>query len=650
MNKIKQNAIEVTQNVTLSDDVVLANGSNEVIDIFKALINSGARHKHYRRVVEKAKKNTILATGENIKELLQQFSPRESEEAFNQRVKFTKAVTPAVYNSLKKPFNKAGRNGNIKINIDLKQDHYNTIIEKMRESFYSNHKHSKSQGLDYWLKDEFLNISFVDPNAWLVIEWGSAELNEVVKPVPFVVRSKNALNYNYKDNELEWLFVDRSIQYNAYDKSTNKIVMREGVKYVYYTNGKTLTATQCCKNYLAKTGTEAVTWESKTKDLFIIDEFETKLDFVPAFRLGYVKDLATNRETYVSPFEPAMCYFDKSIKLGSEFDLATMLHAFPQKTELREICHGTPIQKCDKGKVRGTSDDCRVCNGTGFNSIVSAQDVRVIQMPKDWEDMKHIDLSKLTHYDAPPVELLEFQNKLIDNLKLDSHLAVFSSTIYASKEISGPKTATEVEGDFDGIYDALEPFTEKISELFKDVITVFFHIAGVPETIINDATLIHKFPEDLKLKTVGYLLNELKKATDADAPSFFISDLTNDLANIVYADAPIERIKYKVKERFYPFNGKSKEEIQMLVMSNYISEQDKILYANFENIFREIEIENPKFFLMTANQFSQQWDIVKKKIDEFKTTIDESKPNFNLSFEGINPNIDDEEEEEEVNE
>lgn len=604
-------------------------------ELIKVFIQNNTTHKHYDRVVKMANKNKILATGEHAEELLEQFNPRESKEEFEQRARLTKIITPAIYNSIVKPFNKANRNNNITIAIDLKEK--SKIVEQMRKGFFQTHKHSDAQGLDYWLKTEYLTKSFIDPNSWLVVEWtkGNSE-TDPYKPYPFVVSSKDALNYNIKNNELNWLFVQRKVDYISYDVNAKKLVQKEGVKYIYYAEGVTVTATQCCTEYINRVNPLDVTQELWQKDNtlnFIIEQFNTNLDFVPAFRMGYVQDIETNGETFAPPYQPAMAYFDKSVKTGSEFDLSVCLHLFPQKTELREMCKGVQGDRCNAGKsISGA--DCKACKGTGYTTIMSAQDVRIVMMPEDSEDLKNIDLAKLTHYHTPPIELLRFQKELLDSYFLDSHRAIFGTTTMIEQKVLGVTTATEVDSNFQAVYDTIEPFTEKISELFKSIVTVFFHLTGASENVINDARLIHRYPADLKLKSLGQLLSDLERANEAGAPPFLIANITNDIADITLSDDVVERIKYEVKAFFYPFNGKSKEEILQLMASDYVSRESKVLYANFEPIFKEIEIENPNFYLTTINNFNSQWETIKKKIQEFevKTTDDPRASLSDINF------------------
>lgn len=627
--------------LAIQTQLLASNGSEGIevgitpTELIKVFIQNQTTHKHYNRVVSMARKNKILATGENAKELLEQFNPRESDAEFEQRVRLTKLITPAIYNSIVKPFNKANRNNNITISIDLKEK--SEIIEEMRKGFFQNHEHSDAQGLDYWLKTEYLNQSFIDPNSWVVVEWTKG-INETdaYKPYPFVVSSKDALNYGIKNNILNWLYVQRSVDFISYDVKNEKLIQKTGIKYIYYAQGVTVTATQCCMEYIKRVNPLSNTQELWTKNndtTFIIEQFETKLDFVPAFRMGYVKDPITKGETFVPPYQPAMPYFEKSVKTGSEFDLSVCLHLFPQKTELREKCPGLMPDKCDSGKTQ-LGKTCKRCKGTGYNTIMSAQDVRVVMMPEETEDLKHIDLSKLTHYHTPPIELLRFQKEILDSYFLDAHKAIFGTTTMIEQKVLGVTTATEIDSNFQAVYDTIEPFTEKISELFKSIVTVFFHLTGANEQVIRDAKLIHKYPADLKLKSLGQLLSDLERANEAGAPPFLISNITNDIADITLSDDVKERIKYEVKAYFYPFVGKSKEEIMQLLASDYVSRESKVLYANFEPIFREIEIEHPDFYLINRRNYNALWEIVKAKIVEFesKSTDDPRRALGDINF------------------
>ena len=81
-----------------------------------------------------------------------------------------------------------------------------------------------------------------------------------------------------------------------------------------------------------------------------------------------------------------------------------------------------------------------------------------------------IPLNDILVYKAPPIELVEFQNKYVKELKQEAHLAVYNSNMFITPDIQSAKTATEVDSNMEGIYDALEPFTEKYSKIWRLVV------------------------------------------------------------------------------------------------------------------------------------------------------------------------------------
>ena len=82
-------------------------------------------------------------------------------------------------------------------------------------------------------------------------------------------------------------------------------------------------------------------------------------------------------------------------------------------------------------------------------------------------------------------------------------------------------------------------------------------------------------------------------------------------------------MKYRIKHLFYPYNGLSQEEIAMQLSSQYVSDNTKILYSNFEAIFTAIEKENEKFYYLP---FKKQDEIVDKMVEQFKDEILKSEP------------------------
>ncbi len=603
----------------------------DFIDFGINLIQTGEKHFFYDRVKLLAKKYKALITGEDNEFLLKQFIRRETNEMFKQRVNITQAITPAVASSLEKPFNKVARNDKVKKDFDFENEQKNKIIQGMINGWYGNKNSNK--GLDYWLKLRFQELTFSDPNAWIVPEWEEKEENEPFEPYPFEVPSENALNFEIKNEELKWLFVYQNIIYDHFDGADT--IKKDGIKYTLYFPGLTIVFCQVCPNNLKNTGYEIKNNEDLQeidKLNFLISFYQTNLNFVPAFRVGYNRDPFTDGKTYVNPWHPAMPFFMKSIKTVSEFDLTMSLHAFPQKLQYVEKCQGESRQKsCHNGFVNGTAEECSACKGSGYKIHTTAQDAILRPMPDDGKDM--IKLDDIISYKAPPIDLITFQNEYIQQLKIESHLAVYNSQIFINPDQLIAKTATEIDSNMEGVYDALEPFTEKVSDVWKNLVSFFAHLADVQN--VHDYDIIHQFPPDPKLKTTGILISELDAINKSGAPSFMRDAVSKDLASLIYSGDDLGMLKYNVKHKFFPFNGKNPDEIAILMTSPYVSNFTKILYANYEAIFADVSNEKPEFWQLN---YSQQWELIKEMTQKY---IDELNVNNTPQFDfEINEMID----------
>lgn len=595
-----------------------------------ALISSGLVHQDYKRVVDHARDFLAFISGEGTDKMLKKFVPRESDVMFEQRLLLTNEITSAVCSSLIKPFYKVGRNDKVKQLVEIKNNEAKAEdIKKMIREFYGDSR--KQRGLDYWLKTRFVELSFADPNAWLVVEWESVGVSETPKPYPVEVSSADALNFEVKNGVTKWLLIRKSVKYLAIDGRSKKAVYKDGFRYTLYSEGFSLVFTQYDKKYLAEfKPLEYLDVLGNSVDIngvnFIYTEYDTGIDYVPATRVGYMSDIITENRTFVSPLKPAQSYLRKSIKTVSELDLTMTLHAFPQKIQYVESCPGESSEKrCYHGKCSDGST-CDVCKGTGKKIHTTAQDAILLPMPEQ-NSPDILDLNNVLVYKAPPVDLLTFQKEYVESLGKDCHQAVFNSLVFFNSDTQ--KTATEVTDNMESVYDTLEPFTDKVSELWTDVVNTFAGILLVdPDS--DDVNILHKYPADPKLKTTATLLSELKLVNESNAPSFLREAITNDIATIIYNGDPKGMAKYNTRKRFFPFNGKTSDEIQMLLNSSYVSERTKVLASNFDLIMNDIDKANPGFYLMT--DYNKQWELVEEVVDEYlaeiQTSSDDVKPDF----------------------
>lgn len=596
----------------------------EKLKKIRKLIKSNKKHGDYQRTVELAREYKAHITGVGLDKFLRRFAQREDEAMFAQRKRLTNSISQSVASSLKKPFYKVARNKNIKAKIQLNGDvTREDIVEKMMAGFYGTNE-LNTRGLDYWIRNRFIELTFSDPNAFIMIEWKPKPENEPFAPYPYEITSENAFYYKYEQGVLETLF--------SRQKETMYYIDKEGVEreqtidaYTMYEIGSSLKLVEYDPKYYAAEGINVdpvrqAIYEENGKH-YIATLSITNLEFIPAFRVGYDRDDVTEGRTFVNPFESAMPYFRKALKAVSELDLSITLHTFPQKLQYVQKCTGeSKVKKCNNGRLTDGSE-CAKCKGTGLQVATSGQDAILLPMPeKSALKDELIDLDKLVAYKTPPIELIKFQDEYVKGLKTDAHLATFNSNQLLAYDPQFAKTATEVDSNTEGIYDTLFPYTEKYSEVWKTIVKIFVKLTGY----MNDFELIHIFPTDLRLKSMTVLMNELKAANESEAPSYFRDAILEEIATQVFEGDELGKLKHYVRHRFFPFAGKTEKDIQFLMASPYVSNFTKVLYANFEAIFTDIEKANPDFYKL---KYNEQWDMVNEYtqpyIDEIKSTQSE---------------------------
>ena len=607
----------------------------EKLTKFKKKKSSNKKHADYQRTVDLAKEYKAHVSGVGIDDYLKRFAKREDEEMFEQRKRLTNSISQSVASSLQKPFYKVARNKNIKKKFTLKGDkNREEIVQKMISGFYGTNE-LNTRGLDFWLKNRFIELTFTDPNAFVVIEWEAKPENVPLEPYPYEVNSIDAYDYTYKHGVLNELFTRQSetIIYLDKDGAEKEKVVDA---FTLYEIGSSLKVVEYCPKYFEAKGivideTRQVTFV-ENEIHFIATYNETNLDFIPAFRVGYIRDTATDGRTFVNPFESAMPYFRKALKAVSELDLSITLHTFPQKLQYVTKCKGKGTKKCNNGMVSGTQTVCSECKGSGLQIHTSGQDTIYFPLPDTPDEM--FDLDKILVYKQPPIDLIKFQDEYVRNLKKDAHLSVYNSNMFLAEDPQFAKTATEVNTNTQGIFDTLFPYTEKFSEVWKTAVKVFVRLSG----FLTDFELIHIFPTDLEIKTVAVLMAELKLANESEAPSYFRDAILEEIANQVYEGDELGREKHFTRHKFFPFSGKTETEIQFLMASPYVSNFTKVLYANFEAIFTDIEKAVPNFYKLNYNlQWEKLNEFVKPYLEEINSQNEPLRIDFGTQPTDTNP-------------
>jgi hypothetical protein len=548
------------------------------------VVRDERRHTHYKRTVERAEFYTKLATGEKLETLLKKFARRESDQLFNQRVEITQHVAPAVIKNILDVFQKVPRSNYRRI-LAYQADTTKSPneIEGVLKAFWG------EKTLDDWCATRLLEMNTTDPNAWVVAEFSdfNAQAGERAQPYPFEVDSTDALDFLIERGKLKYLIARAKVPLMPDDPTTKKKKRTEPWdRYTLYLADRSISLTEVELEGLNIAENEIVETQlgkfvQFKKKLYRIDEhLPHKLGFVPALRVGYYRDLATKGETFLPPYAAAIPYLVKSLKINSEFDLTTALVAFPLTIRYAEPCKASG---CMDGILADGKTTCGSCGGTGKERPTSSAEEIVISLPRHATDF--IDLEKLVAFKAPPVEILKFQQDLLESLTHTAKAVVFNSDLFDKKQVAD--TATGKNIDLQNVYDALYGFARHFADSWEFFVKACAEITDLQKGLIAQIVI----PRDFKLKTRDQLMAELKEAHDSGAGPAVRMGIERDLVRALTIDSPDEYTRWQVKERFNPFSGAGEAELVTLLQSDLVPKSRKVLYANFNQIFDDLEME-----------------------------------------------------------
>lgn len=594
---------------------------NQGIELLKTIIKRGTPHKHHKRTKDLAELYLKLFAGENIEDLLQQ-SIREDAEMLAQRKRLYQTVMPAVANNLETVFMKPLRSTRVFSSVEHTSSDLAQVLQEIKKKFWQG-EHDSDSGLDAFLSQAWVRMNIFDPNSFIVV--GFSKFNNLLeKPQSYPIEygSADVWDFKYINGVLDYLDIKKDITVMPAATASRRSAAppldpkqgstMAGEKHILYLEDDVIECTEVdpLKPDLSIfTGkVELMELDPDKKRKFAIQIFHSLSNGVPAIRAGYKLDRATKDETCVSIFHPAVAFFKKEIKAGSELDITMAAHAFPQKIQFARKCEGDKEKGiiCKDGKNPSTNQVCAICNGTGHSMTHgSGQDVMLVPMPKGNDPI--IDLEKFMVYKAPPIELLKFQDEYVDKLTDKARKAVFAGESLIRANIQ--KTATEHEIGLDDTYDALHPFCNKYSSVWLFCMKMAAQYADANN---EGLTLYHRFPKDLKFKTQGMLMSEYDAGKKSGMPGYLLEAISNDLAEMMYADDQDTLFKLRIRRKFQPFVSKSPEEIATLITLNKVPEFDQVLYANFDMIFTQIDEELGMIFYLRS--YKQQRAEVEKRV------------------------------------
>lgn len=576
-------------------------------------IRAALTHPDYTRTVEYADKCKKLETG-NIRTLLRRFVARETEAEYQVRLDLTVSTLKAVWNELRTPFKQVSRLKGSQVErrfdyedlSDAEQTRRRAILQGLADTYY------QSKPIEDFLSDHVVGaVAMSDPNAWLLTEFRPFNFRtERARPYPLILPSSAVVDFTREAGNVTSMCARTQValpdggsgwRYTVY-------LANESVDYwPVVTISGTLTPTMPQGSAVAgeiRDEQGAVLWQYRI--------LEHRAGRVPVTPLGYALDSETDGRTYVSPLDPAICFLEKELHTGSEFDIVMKRQTHPHKSMFIESCSA-----CTNGR-KNPDTICDVCGGSGLSPVQeSAAEVRTFRLPRDIEDLgKMPKLGDMTHFSTPPIDIPRFQLEYTDYLVARAQRTLFNTNTLTKTTVA--TTATERLAEASQKNTALAPMADFISGTYEYHAQVAAGYADVAEGL----SVVYKFPYELVAPELSDLIEVYGNAVKAQLDAMFLQEMYIDITRRKLADNPEKLAKFSVKQRYVPYIGCSDEYVAKLWAMGGIPTPKFVLRMEQDSIFYELERDNPAFYTLAPKQ---QQQLVDAKVAELAAQLTPAK-------------------------
>jgi hypothetical protein len=327
-----------------------------------------------------------------------------------------------------------------------------TRKEKLKE-YLENFKNGKS--LDEYLKDNLFQLSDIDPNGLIILNYSSDEENNLDKIYPTYKSIDDIQVYEPNGNKVKWVLF----------KPVKKVISK----------GKTIEIVK----YIDKDNVFVFLKNGATYTLIEDKSYANDFKEVPAIILSNIEKVGSNERLswlfFVQELSKKLAR-DRSVRVIYEF-----LQGFPKSWRYEQICN-----LCN-GTGKHNSDTCKKCSGTGQLGKNDVTDDIRLALPNSKDDATIAP--NVAGFVSPDLETLKHM--------MDGETALedlIEYTMWGTKRVSDGKGNETATGRFIDI----QPLTNKLN--------VFADFAQMAHNTLSDFALRLADPlkDDKKVYNVVY--------------------------------------------------------------------------------------------------------------------------------------------------
>ena len=571
----------------------------------------GYRHKNYERTVDLYNQYLALSTGEGIDGYLQRFSSRESQEAFEERLRVTVDISKSITKNLCHVFYRVTRTPGVRIGYDTqKPEDFGEILKSFGR-----------YGLAGYMEKRFTDLVKIDPNAWVVVDFEGTDGNTYARPYPIEFYSPDVMDYGYHLSELTYLVVRQE-----YARANAEGILVNVMDYTCYTADGAVKFQAHPELESALPFSTSVTYvdgdlvgfnnrtekvDGKDKDVAdvyaIIMPEPYALPYVPAVCAGYIPDELTRGYSFVNFFDNAVPYQLKLIKTNSEADISACKHAFAQKLQFVRECPNN-CEQDNSGTYCVDGCACKTCGGKGYIEMHTSG-LDCVTIPLN-EDTKDLNLDNLVKYVQTPVDTLRYQDEKVQSLIEMCKRVIYNSDIISKGEITDTAYQSMIESQ--NVLDTIYIYAVHYASVYAWMYETIGVITGI------DVTVNVNVSKDMSLMTRDELISLASAAKQAGLNPLLIKVINDEIAYALLGNTD-KYNRYIASDDVIPFNEMSAEE-KMLVLQFLPKDNPYRIRAIFGNeILKQLEAEHDGFYMLTDEKKAQ---LIDAKVSELATQMD----------------------------
>lgn len=545
-------------------------------NILRAVVK-GQTHQDYATVTAKAEFYRSMVTGQHQSEYILSYAPRENAEQKKQRLSIYHERTKDTTGKIRAQFEKVGA------------VEHTLVIENNTDALTGLLSNFDGRTLQKWVEEHNLFYNFIDPNAWVLVYQ-----NELGGSYPVIASAAEAVDFQYLHGKLQYLVVCKMIP-------------------AKHTSVKEFTLIAPSIQIMARQQAEGVASLGEDAYMENIDDktyqiaiYSTTTTKVPAVRFGYIPDYDTDMRTYAGVLDCASSLYRKLMNVVSEADLTNALHVFLQKFQVAEPCnYRTDTDRCRGGVMQVSENTCPNCNGSGVITHTTVQDIILVKPADEDGEQKYIPLSERIHYPTLPFDIVEHQDKKVQQYPKDISMAIFG--IDVTSRPNGSITATEIENYYDSLNQVLYPFAQNVSKLYE------FIGGQIAQNVGNtNVQISHKYNADFELMGLSDWLKIRSEASTAKASPVVLSLIDAEILKKLTNNNTVQQTKQAVLEAVKPWVGIPDTIVNTLINTLPTDDVNRYLYLYADKLLAEVLrqnealIQQPRTLVRRINELAQE--------------------------------------------